>query len=100
MPPPAGELELAICAPTTFGTPRATNLGRAGVDTTTAMRIVGHKSEQMHRRYNTIEPEDLHAAAAKLQAYTANSLITVADSPALGHSVSVGIQASGRSAAW
>ena len=66
----------------------STNLRRAGVDTTTAMRIVGHKSEQMHRRYNTVEPEDLHAAAAKLQAYTVNSLITVADSPAVGHSVS------------
>ena len=56
----------------------STNLRRAGVDTMTAMKIVGHKSEQMHRRYNTIQPEDLHEAAAKLQKYTANTVITLA----------------------
>ncbi|MEQ1795262.1 MAG: tyrosine-type recombinase/integrase [Nitrospira sp.] len=42
------------------------NLRRAGVDTMTAMKIVGYNGEQMHRRYNTIESEDLHAAASKL----------------------------------
>ena len=57
----------------------ATNLRRAGVDTMTAMKIIGHKSEQMHRRYNTIQSEDLHEAAAKLQRYTANTLITRAE---------------------
>jgi len=56
----------------------STNLRRAGVDTMTAMKIVGHKSEQMHRRYNTIRPEDLHEAAAKLQKYTTNTVITLA----------------------
>jgi hypothetical protein len=56
----------------------ATNLRRAGVDTTTAMKIIGHKSEQMHRRYNTIQSEDLHEAAAKLQRYRANTVITLA----------------------
>jgi integrase len=56
----------------------STNLRRAGVDTMTAMKIVGHKSEQMHRRCNTIQPEDLHEAAAKLQKYTANTVITLA----------------------
>jgi hypothetical protein len=61
---------------------------RAGVDTMTAIKIVGHKSEQMHRRYNTIQPEDLHEAAAKLQKYTANTLITLASSSSSGHSVS------------
>ena len=54
----------------------STNLRRAGVDTMTAMKIVGHRSEQMHRRYNTIEPADLHAAADKLHRYAANTLIT------------------------
>lgn len=67
----------------------STNLRRAGVDTTTAMRIIGHKSEQMHRRYNTIEPEDLHAAAAKLYTYTANTLITLATTSDEGQSVGV-----------
>ncbi len=54
----------------------------------TAMKIVGHKSEQMHRRYNTIQPEDLHEAAAKLQKYTANTVITLASSAASWQSVS------------
>ena len=55
----------------------STNLRRAGVDTMTAMKIVGHKSEKMHRRYNTIQPKDLHEAADKLQRYTANTVITL-----------------------
>jgi len=54
----------------------STNLRRAGVDTATAMKIVGHKSDRMHRRYNTIEPEDLHKAAAKLHVFRANTVIT------------------------
>ena len=40
----------------------STNLRWAGVDPTTAMKIVGHKSERMHRRYNTVEPKDLRPA--------------------------------------
>jgi integrase len=66
----------------------STNLRRAGVDSMTAMKIVGHKSEQMHRRYNTIQPENLHEAAAKLQKYTANTVITLASSPTTGQVVS------------
>jgi integrase len=54
----------------------STNLRRAGVDTATAMKIIGHKSDRMHRRYNTIEPEDLHRAAAQLHTYRANTVIT------------------------
>jgi integrase len=47
----------------------ATNLRRAGVDTVTAMKIVGHKSDQMHRRYNTVAESDLAAAAVKINTY-------------------------------
>jgi hypothetical protein len=54
----------------------------------TAMKIIRHKSEQMHRRYNTIQPEDLHEAAAKLQKYTANTVLTLASSVAPWKSVS------------
>ena len=53
----------------------ATNLRRAGVDTLTAMKIVGHKSERMHRRYNSVAESDLLAAASKLNTY-----LTLADS--------------------
>lgn len=55
----------------------ATNLRRAGVDTVTAMKIVGHKSEKMHRRYNNVSETDLLLAASKL-----NTLITPAVSSA------------------
>ena len=54
----------------------STNLRRSGVDATTAMKIVGHKSELMHRRYNTVEPEDLRRAVSQLGAYHANTVIT------------------------
>jgi len=54
----------------------STNLRRAGVDATTAMKIVGHKSERMHRRYNTVEPDDLRRAVSQLATYQANTLIT------------------------
>ena len=54
----------------------------------TAMKIIGHKSEQMHRRYNTIQSEDLHEAAEMLQRYTANTVITLASSAVSGQGVS------------
>jgi integrase len=49
----------------------ATNLRRAGVDTTTAMQIIGHKSHYMWKRYNAVA--DLVAAANKLQTYLSNT---------------------------
>ncbi len=54
----------------------ATNLRRAGVDTVTAMKIVGHKSEKMHRRYNSVSEADLLQAASKINTY-----LTPTDSP-------------------
>ncbi|MBX3234794.1 MAG: site-specific integrase [Nitrospiraceae bacterium] len=51
----------------------ATTLRRAGVDTMTAMKIIGHKSEKMHRRYNQISPADLHHAVGKLVTYHATT---------------------------
>jgi len=47
----------------------STNLRRAGVDTATAMKIVGHKSEKMWKRYNSIEERDLTQAAQKVHKY-------------------------------
>ena len=75
-----------------------TNLRRAGVDTATAMKIVGHKSDRMHRRYNTIEPQDLHNAAAKLYMFRANTVITPAPVVVGAKNVCMRqIEASGRS---
>jgi len=52
---------------------------------TPSLTLVGHKSEQMHRRYNQITPDDLRNAATQLATYQANTLITLANSPAIGH---------------
>jgi hypothetical protein len=54
----------------------------------TAVKIIGHKSEQMHRRYNTIQTDDLHEAAEKLQRCTSNTVITLASSAVSGQGVS------------
>lgn len=47
----------------------ATNLRRAGVDTVMAMKIIGHKSEKMHRRYNSVSQADLTQTTQKLNSY-------------------------------
>ena len=65
----------------------ATNLRRAGVDSTTAMKIVGHKSERMHRRYNTVQPEDLRRAVSQLASYQANTVITPGSVTSAGKNV-------------
>ena len=66
----------------------ATNLRRAGVDTTTAMQIIGHKSPLMWKRYNTVAEADLIAAANKLNTYLSNTVITPADSDGTAQVVS------------
>jgi integrase len=67
----------------------ATNLRRAGVDTATAMRIVGHKSEKMWKRYNAIDDKDLTRAAARLNTYLeTNTLITPASGAPTAQSAS------------
>ena len=44
------------------------------------MRIVGHKSEKMWKRYNAIDEKDLTRAASRLNTYLeANTLITPAN---------------------
>jgi integrase len=47
----------------------ATNMRRAGVDTVTAMSIVGHKSEKMHQRYNSVSEADLAKASSQIDTY-------------------------------
>ena len=66
----------------------ATNLRRAGVDTVTAMKIVGHKSEKMHRRYNSVSDGDLSTAARKLNTYLSNTVLTPATNPLASVSLS------------
>jgi hypothetical protein len=54
------------------------NLRRAGVDATTAMQIIGHKSPHMWKRYNTVAEVDLLSAANGLSSYLSNTVITAA----------------------
>ncbi|MFB3060109.1 MAG: tyrosine-type recombinase/integrase [Candidatus Binatia bacterium] len=61
----------------------ATNLRRVGIDTVTAMKIVGDKSEKMHRRYNSVNEDDLLRAIAKI-----NTVITPAVSAPTATAVS------------
>lgn len=42
------------------------NLEQAGVPRSVAMRITGHKTENVYRRYAIVSPADLEAAATKL----------------------------------
>jgi hypothetical protein len=44
------------------------NLERAGVPRSVAMQMVGHKTEQVFRRYAIVASADLHAAARRLDA--------------------------------
>jgi integrase len=46
-----------------------TNLRRAGVDALTAMRITGHKTMAVFKRYNTIGEQDLKAAQRRMDTY-------------------------------
>lgn len=42
------------------------NLERAGVPRTVAMKMTGHKTESVYRRYDIVSERDLHEAAARL----------------------------------
>ena len=46
-----------------------TNLRRAGVDALTAMKITGHKTMAVFKRYNTIDEDDLTAAQRRMDTY-------------------------------
>jgi integrase len=55
------------------------NLERAGVPRSTAMKMVGHKTEAIYRRYAIVDAAMLAEAGAKLAAYAASQ----ADAPRL-----------------
>jgi integrase len=56
-----------------------TNLRRAGVDALTAMKITGHKTMAVFRRYNTIDEPDLSAAQARVDAYLSATATKITD---------------------
>jgi integrase len=55
-----------------------TNMRRAGIDHLTIMRITGHKTMDVFKRYNSFHQEDLREAASRFNTY-----LTLAHSPQL-----------------
>ena len=58
------------------------NLERAGVPRSTAMAMVGHKTESVYRRYDIVTESDLHDAAAKMNAAMVTKMVTIGRSGA------------------
>jgi hypothetical protein len=46
-----------------------TNMGRAGVDALSAMKISGHKTMAVFKRYDTVDEDDLTAAQRQMDTY-------------------------------
>ena len=46
------------------------HLEQAGVPRSVAMKLTGHKTEAVYRRYAIVSPGDLRSAARQLDAYT------------------------------
>jgi integrase len=46
-----------------------TNMRRSGLDAPTAMKINGHKTMAVFKRYNTIDEDDLTAAQRQMDTY-------------------------------
>ncbi|HTZ46316.1 MAG TPA: hypothetical protein VMH20_01905, partial [Verrucomicrobiae bacterium] len=51
------------------------NLSRAGVSQHIAMRISGHKTDSVFRRYDIVSPRDLHDAAKRVNEYVNETII-------------------------
>jgi integrase len=63
-----------------------TNARRSGVDAITTMAITGHKTMAVFKRYNTVDPNDLHAAVRRME--TAEKTAMAPDRPSSEHHVS------------
>lgn len=62
------------------------NLERAGVSRSVAMKLTGHKTESVYRRYAIVSSGDLAEAAVKLQALTGTISGTIEQSDAASES--------------
>ena len=66
------------------------NLERAGVPRSTAMKMVGHKTESVYRRYAIVDEAMLREGGAKLAAYSEGKVLgKVADNAESGSVVTL-----------
>jgi len=68
--------------PHDFRRPAVRNLERAGAPPSSAMRLTGHKTEAVYRRYAIVSESDLSEAVSKLQAFKTSAVDTVFDTVA------------------
>jgi integrase len=68
------------------------NLERAGVPRSVAMKLVGHRTESIYRRYAIVSQRDLAGGVAKLAAlrYWTAEVRTVLPSPTVTQQAGVG----------
>ena len=52
------------------------NLEQAGVPRSVAMKLTGHKTESVYRRYAIVSPGDLRSAARQLDAYVVRPVVS------------------------
>ena len=60
------ECEMVSCDPHDLRWTAVRNLERAGVSRSVAMKLVGHKTEAIYRRYAIVAESDLREGVAKL----------------------------------
>jgi len=57
------------------------NIDRAGITENIAMKLTGHKTPSVYRRYNIVSDRDLEEAAAHLESATVTKKVTIGNSP-------------------
>ncbi len=61
--------------PHDFRRTAVSNLERAGVPRSTAMAMMGHRTESIYRRYAIVDEVMLHEGATKLAAYSVGKVL-------------------------
>ena len=57
------------------------NIDRAGITENTAMKLTGHKTSSVYKRYNIVSDRDWEEAAGHLENATVTKKVTIGNSP-------------------